>query len=216
MTEQLPILYSFRRCPYAMRARLALHYSNVKCILREVALRNKPASLLEISPKGTVPVLQLIDGTIIDESLDIIYYALRQNDPDNINQISQDKKEEASRLIHRNDTEFAQLLNAYKYFERHPGKTQNEYRAQIEEEFLENYEQMLEGKDYLLKSKSAADIAIPPFIRQFAHVDRDWFFHSKYKNLIRYLNAFLQNKDFEEVIMAKHNPWTLGDEIVLF
>ncbi len=215
MVDQLPVLYSFRRCPYAMRARVALNYSKIKCILREVSLRNKPESMLEISPKGTVPVLQLTDGTIIDESLDIIHYSLAQHDPDGINQISDTTRNQVNHLITRNDTEFTKLLNAYKYFEKHPEKTQGEYRSQIEKEFLENYEQMLDGKDFLLQSKSTADIAILPFMRQFAHVDKDWFFNSKYKNIILYLNAFLQSKDFEEVIMAKHSPWVLDDAVVL-
>lgn len=84
MSQELPILYSFRRCPYAMRARMALHYSGINCELREVSLKNKPDALISISPKATVPVMHLPDGTIIDESLDIIHYAIGQNDPEGI------------------------------------------------------------------------------------------------------------------------------------
>ena len=211
--KSLPILYSFRRCPYAMRARMALHYASIKCMLREVSLKNKPQSMLDISPKGTVPVLLLQDGVVIDESLDIIHYALAQNDPEGINQTN---NEQVNQLIARNDTEFAKLLRMYKYFDRHPENTQKEYRQQIELEFLENYEQMLGEKQFLLSTKSIADIAILPFIRQFAYVDEDWFFTSKYKNLINWLNMFTMSESFEHIIMAKHTPWQRNDEDVIF
>ena len=132
----LPILYSFRRCPYAMRARMALHYSNINCILREVDLKNKPSAMLEISPKGTVPVLQLPDGRLIEESLEIIYYSLDQNDPEGLNNLSSETTLKARHLIEKNDMEFVGILRKYKYFERYPENTQVSYRNQAEELFL--------------------------------------------------------------------------------
>ena len=210
----LPILYSFRRCPYAMRARMALHYSNINCILREVDLKNKPSAMLEISPKGTVPVLQLPDGRLIEESLEIIYYSLDQNDPEGLNNLSSETTLKARHLIEKNDMEFVGILRKYKYFERYPENTQVSYRNQAEELFLIGYEQMLEGQDFLLGKKSVADIAILPFIRQFALADEEWFFNSKYKNLIKWLNAIIQSEAFEVKVMAKHQTWKEGDKAI--
>lgn len=211
--SELPILYSFRRCPYAMRARLALQYSKIKCILREISLKNKPASLLEISPKATVPVLQLPDGVVIEESLDIMHYALEQNDPE---KLSIKHHSLAEDLIFENDSGFVKLLHRYKYFEHYPEETQLAYRIQAEEKFLAKYEVMLKSNKFLLGEKSLADLAILPFIRQFALVDADWFFASKYTNLINWLNSCLQNKPFQDEIMAKHAPWQEGDDVIYF
>ncbi|MDC0865226.1 glutathione S-transferase N-terminal domain-containing protein [Rickettsiaceae bacterium] len=199
MTKPLPILYSFRRCPYAMRARMALYYSSIDYTLREVDLKNKPQELIDISPKATVPVLHLQNGNVIDESLDIIYYALSYNDPENLNV----ETSEARQMISENDIEFTSLLRKYKYFERYPEKSQESYCIEIENLFLYKYEKMLEKKEFLLGKKSVVDIAILPFIRQFAFVDKEWFFTSKYKNLIRWLNSFIQDSSFENIIMRK-------------
>lgn len=214
MSESMPILYSFRRCPYAMRARMALHYSRINCKLREVALRNKPDALLTVSPKGTVPVLLLSDGRVIDESIDIIHYAVFKNDPENILDVSAEVKLEIDNMISKNDKDFALLLRKYKYFEKYPEDTQEVYRQQIESNFLEKYEQMLDGKKFLFAKKSIADFAILPFIRQFAFADEEWFFTSKYKNIIAWLNKFIESDDFEDIILAKHAPWKEGDEAV--
>lgn len=216
MSQELPILYSFRRCPYAMRARMALHYSEINCELREVSLKNKPDALISISPKATVPVMQFADGTIIDESLDIIHYAIGQNDPEGIADVSDDLQAQIDELIASNDSEFAPLLRKYKYFEKHPEESQESYRKQIEADFLTKYEQMLEGNKFLFGKKSIADIAILPFIRQFAFVDEEWFFSSPYKNLINWLNMALESDAFENIILAKHNPWKEGDDPVYF
>ena len=216
MPQELPILYSFRRCPYAMRARMALHYSGVNCQLREVSLKNKPNALINISPKATVPVIQFADGVIIDESLDIIHYAIGQNDPEGIAEVSKDLQEQIDKLITSNDSEFALLLRKYKYFERYPEESQELYRKQVEEGFLTKYEQMLDGNKFLFGKKSIADIAILPFIRQFAFVDEEWFFSSPYKNLINWLNMALKSDAFENIILAKHNPWKEGDDPVYF
>lgn len=216
MSDSLPILYNFRRCPYAIRARIALHYSGLNCIIREVDLKNKPQELLNISSKGTVPVLQLADGTIIEESMDIIYYALNKNDPEGINNISEEVKLEINELIKTNDTEFALLLQKYKYFERYPENTQEAYRLQIEDKFLTKYDQMLGKNQFLLGKRSVADIGIITFIRQFAFVDEKWFFNSKYKNVINWLNILLNSEFFEFTIMSKYTPWKKGDQPVYF
>lgn len=199
-----------------MRARMALYYSGINCQLREVSLKNKPSELIDISPKATVPVIQLPCGDIIDESLDIIHYAIKQNDPEGIDNISAQLRVQINELIESNDSEFAPLLRKYKYFEKYPEDSQEEYRKQIEEEFLEKYEQMLEVNDYLFGQMSIADIAILPFIRQFAFVDKEWFFRSKYKNLINWLNKTIASDFFENIILAKHEPWKKGDDIVYF
>ena len=216
MSQELPILYSFRRCPYAMRARMALHYSEINCELREVSLKNKPDALINISPKATVPVMHLPDGTIIDESLDIIHYAISQNDPEGISNVSKNLQEQIDELIAINDSEFASLLRKYKYFEKHPEESQESYRKKIEANFLTKYEMMLDGNKFLFGKKSIADIAILPFIRQFAFVDEEWFFNSSYKNLINWLNMALESDVFENIILAKHNPWKEGDKTVYF
>lgn len=216
MSQELPILYSFRRCPYAMRARMALHYSEINCELREVSLKNKSDALINISPKATVPVMHLPDGTIIDESLDIIHYAISQNDPEGISNVSKNLQEQIDELIAINDSEFALLLRKYKYFEKHPEESQESYRKKIEANFLTKYEMMLDGNKFLFGKRSIADIAILPFIRQFAFVDEEWFFNSSYKNLINWLNMALESDVFENIILAKHNPWKKGDEPVYF
>jgi glutathione S-transferase len=214
--QQLPILYSFVRCPYALRARISLAYSNIKCILREVDLRNKPPELLKISPKGTVPVLQLPTGQIIEQSLEIIYYSLMQNDPLGINNLNAKDRKTVDELIEKNDTTFVPLLNKYKYFDRYPEDTQASYREQIECHFLRQMDTQLELSPYLLGQKvSAADIAVFPFIRQFALVDPDWFFASNYRFLIIWLERFIKNPSFE-MIMQKNLPWAPNSPEVIF
>ncbi len=214
--QNLPILYSFSRCPYAIRARFALLYSDIKCTLREVDLKNKPEELLKTSPKGTVPVLHLPDGRVIDQSLDIIDYALRQNDPDAIRDVEPNDQKIVDRLVTKNDTVFAPLLNKYKYFDRHPEESQNSYREQIEIHFLQQMNTQLELFPYLTGKKlSVADIAIFPFIRQFTHVDPSWPLEKHYKFLAEWLERFTKAPSFE-IIMQKNNPWSLGDPDIIF
>ncbi|MGY9058011.1 MAG: glutathione S-transferase N-terminal domain-containing protein, partial [Alphaproteobacteria bacterium] len=119
-----PILYSFRRCPYAMRARMAVMQSGVTCELREVVLRDKPAPMLELSPKGTVPVLQLPDGAVLEESLDVMHWVLTANDPDNW----LDTADASADLISQLDGSFKSALDSYKYFVNHPERSQSDYR----------------------------------------------------------------------------------------
>lgn len=207
-----PVLYSFRRCPYAMRARMALAYAGITCEMRDILLRDKPDHMLEISPKGTVPVLLLPDGTVLEESLDIMYWALDQNDPDGWRNID-DKKSEA--LIHENDTSFKHALNLYKYPDRDTSRSQQEYR-EAGEAFLQRLEDNLKESPYLLGGKvSIADIALFPFIRQFAGVDTEWFESASYPHLKKWLNSHLES-DLFATAMTKYTPWKPGDAIVLF
>lgn len=209
---ELPLLYSFRRCPYAMRARFALVYSGIACHLREVHLKHKPPSLLDISPKGTVPVLVLPDGTVIDESLDIIAYALTYHDPDGL---ATQAPKEAAALIARNDNEFTPILRRYKYHERYLQESKEDYLKQAETLFIEPLEERLARHAYLTGNAiSVADVAIFPFIRQFAMAGQGWFDRCPYAHLRRWLQGFLDHPLFER-IMVKHAPWREGDKVTL-
>lgn len=200
----LPVLYSFRRCPYAIRARLALRHAGIAVELREVVLRHKPAEMLAISPKGTVPVLQLPDGRVIDESVDIMHWALGQNDPDGW--LAQGEAEEQAALIALIDTDFKPLLDRYKYSERFPEKSAAEWRAAAAD-CLAPLENVLTHHDYLFSNTpSLADAAIFPFVRQFAGVDAEAFGRLRLPRLRDWLDVWLVSPLFEAV-MIKHAPW---------
>lgn len=200
------ILYSFRRCPYAMRARLAIAVSGVQVELREVELRDKPTDMLDISPKGTVPVLLTTENNVIDESLDIMLWALQQFDPDNWLQSDNDKISLSKQLIQHNDGEFKYYLDRYKYADRYPEYSQQYYRQQAEKTLLQ-LEQLLATNGYLTSAIiSLVDIAIFPFIRQFAFVDQAWFFRSAYPLLNRWLQQFIESVLFEST-MTKYPKW---------
>ena len=208
-----PILYSFRRCPYAMRARMAMMYSGVVCELREVLLKDKPQAMLDISAKGTVPVLQLTDK-VIDESVDVMRWALRQNDPKGWNH-----DELSSDLLKRNDGEFKSHLDHYKYFERFPEEEQVVYfeRALA---FIDTLESNMitnpSGEHYLLSPDlSAIDVAIFPFVRQFAHVDRNAFERLPFAKVKSWLASRLESALFSSV-MPKYPIWQPDQKIQLF
>ncbi|MEX5556953.1 glutathione S-transferase [Pseudomonas rhodesiae] len=192
------LLYSFRRCPYAMRARLALRYSGVPVRIVEVSLKAKPAEMLALSPKGTVPVLS-VDGQVIDESLAIMQWALARHDPEDW-RLGGDPAVLA--LIAENDERFKYHLNRYKYAERYPEQPKAFYRAEGEV-FLQKLEGLLAQRDYLLADHlSLVDVALAPFVRQFAHVDREWFAGTAYHRLQDWLTRFVQSPVFMAV-MAK-------------
>lgn len=207
-----PILYSFRRCPYAMRGRMGLYYAGIICELREVVLRDKPQEMLDISPKGTVPVLQLSDSSILEESLDIMRWALDQSDPDgwldnDVNEINN--------LITENDGPFKKALDRYKYPGRYPDEDCSDARNQGEA-FLKQLNERLEKNNYLIANKiSLADITIFPFIRQFANTDRDWFDRLPYNKLQQWLEAHLQS-DLFQAIMPKYDQWHKEKPPVMF
>lgn len=213
MSPTLHHLYSFRRCPYAMRARLGLLFAGAQVALREVVLKNKPAQMLAISPKGTVPVLQLVDGTVIDESWDIMQWALEQQDPQKL--LRKDILPSANALIEQNDSDFKHWLDRYKYADRHLEMTQLEYR-QRGESFLQILEELLTKHRFLLgDDASIADIGIMPFVRQFAHVDREVFYRLPYPNLQQWLQHWLADPLFVQA-MIKYQPWQEGDDTVVF
>lgn len=193
-------LYSFRRCPYAMRARMALRYAGVPVEIVEVSLKNKPAEMLALSPKGTVPVLNA-DGVVIDESLQIMRWALAQNDPDDW-LLAGDSFAALwmEKLIEGNDQIFKSALNRYKYAERYPEQPMEAYRAEGAL-FLQKLDELLEGRDYLLADHpSLADIALLPFVRQFAHVDREWFAQTPYARLQAWLQRLLESELFTSIM----------------
>ncbi|MFJ2332811.1 glutathione S-transferase [Pseudomonas helleri] len=188
------VLYSFRRCPYAMRARMALRHSGVPLSIIEVSLKAKPAEMLALSPKGTVPVLACADGRVIEQSLEIMYWALAQHDPDNW------LGPDSAALIEENDQVFKVNLDRYKYAIRYPEQPMEHYRAQGAA-FLQRLEVLLEQTPYLAgDTLSLADIALAPFVRQFAHVDRDWFEQAPYPRLNAWLERFLASELFISVM----------------
>ncbi len=208
---QFPILYSFRRCPYAMRARLGLLYAGQTCELREVVLRDKPAEMIALSPKGTVPVLHLTDGAVIDQSYDIVKWAISQNDP----QDWRDDFARADELVRDNDGSFKAALDKYKYASRFPDQPPESYRAQGEI-FLKKLDLMLRDQPFLLgERQTVADIALFPFIRQFAHVDREWFFSTPYARLQQWLQHHINSKNFK-TIMKKYPQWRRGNGRIFF
>lgn len=171
----LPVLYSFRRCPYAMRARLALAVSGQVCELREVVLRAKPQGLLQASPKATVPVLVLPDGTVLEQSLDIMRWALACNDPAGWLTPSLGDEAGMLALIAECDGPFKQALDRCKYPSRYPEADAALARARAVE-WLQGLEARLAEQPFLFGTQVAlADMAIAPFVRQFAGIDADWW-----------------------------------------
>ncbi len=209
MTAALPILYSFRRCPYAMRARLALQVSGIQYDLREVSLKSKPPELLAASPKGTVPVLVLPGGQVIDESLDIMRWALAQNDPDGW--LTQAAPDEMLALIVGNDGKFKHALDRYKYPNRYPLDSGGEAKvfalAQRVEaaSWLQTLESRLSQGWLFSPQPSLADMATLPFVRQFAHTDAAWFAVQPWPQLQAWLARFEASALFEAV-MARPKP----------
>lgn len=209
MTAQTdPILYSFRRCPYAMRARLALLASGTRCELREIKLSAKPEAMLAASPKGTVPVLILPDGTVIEQSIDIMRWALAQRDPEDW--LARDD----AALILANDTGFKHDLDRYKYPDRHGAD------ALVHREhgltFLAQLDTRLAGSGQLCgPARGIVDAAIMPFVRQFASVDREWFESQPLPHLQTWLAGHLSSSLFETA-MVRVAPWSPGDPPVAF
>lgn len=200
-----PVLYSFRRCPYAIRARLALAISRTSYALREVHLARKPAAMLAASPKGTVPVLVLGDGTVIDESLPIMHWALANRDPDRW------LERDDSDLIARNDNSFKHDLDRYKYFDRHG--TDPALHRESGMEFLRELDGRLAAAGQLCGSDPGlTDAAIMPFVRQFAAVDREWFARQPLQRLRTWLEGHLASPLFQSV-MGRSEPWSPDERI---
>jgi glutathione S-transferase len=208
---ELPILYSFRRCPYAMRARMAVAVSGMNVELREVVLRDKPPEMLAASPKGTVPVLVLPEGRVIDESLDVMHWALTQNDPENW-LIRQD-----AILIAANDGDFKAALDRYKYPHRYAIEDNRPYRMVCYEVLVEIEARLAAGgMDYLGgDSAGFTDVALFPFIRQFAATDQAWFDAQPLPHVQDWLKGLVSSAFFAS-IMEKYPQWRAGDEATLF
>lgn len=206
----LPLFWSFRRCPYAIRARLALLSAGQPVALREIRLRDKPQAFLDASPSATVPNLELAEGTV-DESLDIMRWALGQNDPDHL----LDMSEVGWELIAQSDGPFKRALDHTKYAVRYP-----DVDSAVEREkasgFLYELNTRLTRHHYLMGDAcSIADLAIFPFVRQFAFIDRGWFDAQPWPELIRWLEEFLQSSLFEQA-MVKVPVWEEGADEVIF
>jgi len=200
-----PVLYSFRRCPYAMRARLALHAAGVACELREVDLKGKPQALLLASPKGTVPVLVLGDGSVIDESLGIMQWALALRDPEAWTPREQERAQ-CDALIAHCDSEFKSHLDRYKYPHRF-GLADGSVHRDAACTWLHMLDEVLRTQTSLVaRGFGLADAAILPFVRQFAHTDAGWFAAQAWPALQRWLAHFESSARFDTV-MQRHTVW---------
>jgi len=199
MTTELPILYSFRRCPYAIRARMSIVRKGFKVEHREVVLRDRPAHMMQISPKGTVPVLLLPDGTVIEESLEIMQYVLDW-------QLSK----EESIWIERNDFEFKFHLDRYKYPNRYEDIDVIEQRnaAVI---YLDDLDANLQS----FEQNADLNDSLFPFVRQFANHDREWFDIQPWTNIHNWLANNLASDEFK-MCMKKNKQWFEGDSLVEF
>ena len=204
-----PILYSFVRCPYAMRARMALKLTEIKCEIREVRLNNKPKHMIDMSPKGTVPVL-VLENNIIDESNEIIEWALSFNNVFDGN-LDEDQKELTSRLIELFDSKFKYNLDRYKYATRYENIDINKHKMECLK-ILINLEDLISKDEWFLgKSINKLDISILPFIRQFRIADTDWFDkQNQITGIQQILDNFLNSKLFKD-IMFKYDVWTEND-----
>jgi glutathione S-transferase len=206
-----PVLYSFRRCPYAMRTRLAFWSAGITCELREVVLRDKPISMINYSPKASVPVLVLAQGTVIDESLDAMIWALNQRDPDNWLSPSFASIAQMRALIEINDGEFKEHLDRYKYANRYVDVDPGHHRQEAER-FIAELNARLTAHEFLFGNRPClADFAIMPFIRQFANTDRAWFDATQYTGLQTWLAGLLASQLFASVMM-KYPQWHEGDQ----
>ncbi|MDO9311751.1 MAG: glutathione S-transferase [Nitrosomonas sp.] len=195
-----PLLFSFRRCPFAIRARLAIKVSGVEVDTHEVSLRAKPKEMLECSPKGTVPVLKFSDGSVLEQSLDIMQWALSLNDPEHWLDSDPGASAEIMSLIKQNDESFKPALDLYKYAVRFPEHSEAYYREQAEP-FLAELDTRLSKDGYLLGGRyTLADMAIFPFIRQFSNVNPDWFYASHYPHLIAWLDRLISSELFQKIM----------------
>ncbi len=213
--NEKPILYSFRRCPYAMRARMAILKSGVACRLREVTLRDKPEEMIAISPKGTVPVMVFGDGLILEESLEIMHWTLSKNDPDKWLQPEFSSSTDMLNLIKKIDKEFKYHLDRYKYSTRYKDADPIFHREKALKVLAPIIESLKKQK-YLCGTRvSMADIAIFPFIRQFANTNKKWFDSEKIEPLQSWLKQHLVSKVFLNS-MNKWPIWKSENEEILF
>ena len=212
----LPILYSLRNCPYAMRARLAIYASGQQVQLRDLVLSNKPDEMRVASPKGTVPVLVTTDNLVIDESLSIMQWAFSQTDPDDyLNIEASNSMVDILSVISVFDNEFKGHLEKYRCSKRYHEPSLKEDRQQCEY-YLDDLELRLCLHQYLMSDKpSLTDLALMPFIRQFSRVERQWYLQSPYPKLRQWLNGFLQSRMFSKS-MVQYPLWQDSKEVIIF
>jgi len=198
MSNSRPILYSFRRCPYAMRARMSIVRTNHICEHREVILRDRPEHMMQISPKGTVPVMLLSNGEVIEESLEIMQHVL-----------SWKLSDIESQWVDRNDNEFKFHLDRYKYPNRYENVDSIEQRT-LAKTYLDDLDKFLKEE-----ISDALNDALFPFVRQFANHDREWFDSQNWNNIHGWLSNNLASDEFM-ICMKKYPQWHEGDEVVEF
>lgn len=192
---------------------MAIAYAGISYELREVSLKNKPLELIEISPKATTPVLQIGD-LVLEESLDIMQWAIAQHDPCGWKDLTDAQKDLTQKLINFNDQQFKQALDRYKYANRFPERSPESYRAEAEQ-FLQILEQHLSRTHFLISDRQTlADVAIFPFVRQFAYVDHDWFATCEYHHLRQWL-TWHEASDLFAIVMAKYPVWTADQDPVI-
>lgn len=212
----LPVLYSLQHCPYAMRARLGILLAERSVILRAITMNNRPDEMLAASPKATVPVLVIDAHTVIDESLDIMLWALRQNDPQNLLRVDQaDALPEILGIIEENDTEFKPSLENYKRARRFHHDSEEAYRLECEP-FIQNLEDRLKKHAFFMGSTpSLLDYALLPFVRQFSKANKPLFRAGAYTQLQRWLNHHIQSRLFAKA-MFKYPLWLECNEAFVF
>jgi len=219
-TVSLPVLYSLRNCPYAMRARIAIYYAKQKVALRDVVLTNKPDEMIQVSPKGTVPVLVINVETkaprIIEESLEVMLWAFQESDPDNyLHNETPHLLPEMLSLISQFDHEFKACFDKYQCAKRyHEDSLENDREAC--EKYIAQLEQRLQHHNFLMSdTPSLVDIALLPFIRKFSKVERQWYLQSPYPKLRAWLNHYLQSRMFSKV-MTKYPLWLENKDLIIF
>jgi len=215
----LPILYSLQHCPYAMRARLGILLAGQPVMLRAIVMQHKPAEMLAASPKGTVPVLVLgaeHQNQVIDESLDIMLWALERNDPNHLLYAqNSDELAEMLHVIHENDAVFKPLLEQYKRAKRFHGDDEEQCRL-LCEPFIQGLENRLTQHEFLMgDTPSLLDYALLPFVRQFSRVNRQLYLHGPYTHLQRWLNHHLQSRLYARA-MFKYPLWLETGEAFMF
>ena len=214
-TNRQPIFWSFRRCPYAMRARLAVCSAGIQVELREILLRDKPDAFLRASPKGTVPVVELADGTVLEESRDVMQWALSQNDPDGWLDVQRRDPEGTVAFLEALDGPFKTHLDRYKYASRYDLEAALKHR-EAGAAMLVEFDAKLGSQPSLSGKKNGLlDVATLPFVRQFRIADPVWFDAQPWPHLHRWLQAFLASGQFATV-MNKYTVWQEGDDGVTF
>ena len=219
--NKLPILYSFRRCPYAMRARIFIKLCNIKVELREVLLKDIPKEMIDVSPKATVPVLKLSDGKILEESLDIINWAIDINDIHGLKTSKTQNIKINKDILFKFDEYFKYHLDRYKYNSRYEGnkdvKSKNEHRNEALK-ILSTIEKKLSDNTLWIFGNEASylDLAILPFVRQYRIADISWFDEKMpLRKVHAWLIRFLEWNTFNQ-IMIKNKPWRNEDQPIFF